>query len=125
MNLQDFAMMTCMTNTARLGYSLISSSGGQRLGLTDNHANWKRNQCRRKRVKRTRKFNVPEDSERCTAITKKGNQCMCHKMKETNYCITHNKQLNKTQIQDQIQEEQIVKEKSICRSWKNLFGLLK
>ncbi len=73
-----------------------------------------------KRVKHTRTHNIPEDSKRCTAITKKGEQCMCVRLQESNYCVTHNKKFKPRQIQ-----EQTIQEEPIRKTWKNLYGLLK
>lgn len=73
------------------------------------------------RVKHTRTYIIPEDNFRCAAFTQKGERCMCRKLKESDYCVTHNKQFNPKPITKN-QEEKI--EKQIGRTWKNLYGLI-
>lgn len=73
-------------------------------------------------VKHTRTYIIPEDNVRCTSITQKGERCMCRKMKESDYCVTHNKKFNPKPTTKIIQEEKI--EKPIHRTWKNLYGLI-
>ena len=74
-----------------------------------------------KYIKKTRTHTIPEDSERCISITKKGERCVCRKLQDCDYCVIHNKKLKPILIY----EEKIVKEKPIRRKWYNLYGLLK
>ena len=74
------------------------------------------------RVKHTRTYIIPEDSIRCTAITKKGERCACRRLQESDYCVRHNKKNNPKPITKIVQEK--INE-PIRRTLKNLYGLLK
>jgi hypothetical protein len=85
-----------------------------------------------KRVKHTRTYTIPDDSNRCTSITKKGERCMRHKLQDSDYCVTHHTIIKSNNTQEEnidkeenIKEKNILQENSIPRTWKNLYGLLK
>lgn len=73
------------------------------------------------RVKHTRTYIIPEDSKRCTEITKKGERCICRRLQESDYCVIHNKKFKPRPNE----VEKIVKKEPISRTWKNLYGLMK
>lgn len=111
-------------SSAAIGFSILKDLHNKEYEQRVKHNNKheqrvKDNNKYEQRVKHTRTYIIPEESVRCTSITQKGERCMCRKLKESDYCVTHNKKFTTTKI---IQEEKI--EKPIHRTLKNLYGLI-
>lgn len=73
------------------------------------------------KVKHTRAYNIPEDEKRCSAITKKGEQCACRKVQNSDYCVIHNKKFYPKPNEEDI----VVKIVPVRKTWKNLYGFIK
>jgi len=51
------------------------------------------------RIKRHRKYTIPDNENRCISTTKTGEQCKCYKKKNSDYCFSHSKKYD-YQIKD-------------------------
>jgi uncharacterized membrane-anchored protein YjiN (DUF445 family) len=111
-------------SSAAIGFSILKDLHNKEYEKHNNNYEQrvKHNNNYEQRVKHTRTYIIPEESVRCTSITKKGQRCMCRKLKESDYCVTHNNKFNSKLTAKIIQEEKI--EKPINRTWKNLYGLI-
>lgn len=102
---------------------LIGKKDNNTYTTQQKHSNKSKITTRYKHVKRRRTYNIPEDGKRCIAITKKGEQCICQRLQQANYCVIHNKKYNPKE--PTVEEEPKLEKETICRTWKNLYGLLK
>lgn len=117
-------MYTSLMNdnrTGAMGYAMLKDLNNQ----SNPSNNYERGQYKFKsviddtkepRIKQTRIYNIPEDSKRCSKITKQGEQCKCSRLKESDYCVIHKPK--------EIKDPPVVEAKPIPKTWKNLYGLL-